>query len=101
MKSYGNVFVQYLHNHTRTIYDISWCPVTDLIATACGDDMIRIFKESTEGSTKNEPIFEQILAKHRAHAQDVNTVKWNPTEAGYLLSTSDDGEAKIWKFLDD
>lgn len=87
-------------NHTRTIYDISWCPLTDLLVTACGDDMIRVFKES-EGSTKNQQIFEQVLAQHRAHAQDVNTVKWSSTEAGLLLSTSDDGETKIWKFTDE
>lgn len=68
-----------------------------LIATACGDDMIRIFKEA-ETSDKNQPTFELVLAVHRAHSQDVNTVTWCPHTAGLLLSTSDDGEIKVWKF---
>lgn len=68
-----------------------------LIATACGDDMIRIFKES-DGSEQNQPTFELLLSIHRAHSQDVNTVDWCPHTAGLLLSTSDDGEVKVWKF---
>ncbi|XP_055311430.1 probable cytosolic iron-sulfur protein assembly protein Ciao1 [Sitodiplosis mosellana] len=83
--------------HTRSVYDISWCKLTGLIATACGDDMIRIFKES-DGSDKNQPNFELLLSVHRAHTQDVNTVAWCPHTAGLLLSTSDDGEVKVWKF---
>lgn len=110
--------------HTRSIYDISWCKltgnlvisidiskfmafihgqlhclVTGLIATACGDDMIRIFKES-DVEDKNQPNFELLLAVHRAHTQDVNTISWCPHTAGLLLSTSDDGETKIWKFTE-
>lgn len=68
-----------------------------MIATACGDDMIRIFKES-DGSEKNQPTFELIHAEHRAHSQDVNAVIWCSHTAGLLLSTSDDSEVKIWKF---
>lgn len=85
--------------HTRSVYDVSWCKMTGLLATACGDDMIRIFKECDE-SDKNQPTFEQIVAEHRAHSQDVNTVMWHPTIKGLLLSTSDDGEAKIWKYIE-
>lgn len=68
-----------------------------MIATACGDDMIRIFKESDE-SDKNQPNFELALAVHRAHTQDVNTVAWCPHTPGLLLSTSDDGEIKVWEY---
>ncbi|KAL7051177.1 hypothetical protein ACKWTF_004370 [Chironomus riparius] len=82
--------------HDRSIYDISWCKLTGLIATACGDDHIRIFKEA-DNSTKNEPIFD-LETKILAHKQDVNAVKWNPVIPGLLLSTSDDGDIKIWKF---
>lgn len=59
--------------------------------------MIRIFKE-TDTSEPNQPNFELVLAVHRAHSQDVNTVAWCPHSAGLLLSTSDDGEIKVWKF---
>lgn len=82
--------------HDRSIYDVAWCRLTGLIATACGDDMIRIFKES-ETSTKNEPVFE-MLTKIHGHKQDVNSIKWNPVVPGLLLSTSDDGDIKLWKF---
>lgn len=58
--------------------------------------MVRIFKES-EGSTKNEPLFELVTQIH-GHRQDVNTVSWNPVVPGLLLSASDDGDVKLWKF---
>lgn len=59
--------------------------------------MIRIFKEADE-SNENEPTFDLVLSVHRAHTQDVNTVSWCSQTPGLLLSTSDDGEIKIWKF---
>jgi len=82
--------------HDRSIYDVAWCKLTGLIATACGDDHIRVFKES-ETSNKNEPTFE-LETNILAHKQDVNAVKWNPVVPGLLLSTSDDGDIKLWKF---
>ncbi|XP_028040315.1 probable cytosolic iron-sulfur protein assembly protein Ciao1 isoform X1 [Bombyx mandarina] len=85
--------------HTRCIYDIAWCHKTDLIATACGDDIIRIFKES-EDSDPNAPTFELLCTKKNAHSQDVNCVAWNPSGNQELLSCSDDGEIKIWKFTE-
>lgn len=85
--------------HSRCIYDVVWCKLTGLIATACGDDMIRIFKEA-DNSIKNEPKFDLIHAEHQAHSQDVNSVEWSTTKPGTLVSTSDDGTAKIWNFID-
>lgn len=82
--------------HTRTIHDISWCHQTDLIATGCADDGIRIFKEA-DNSNINEPTFQQVVNYSSAHSQDVNTVLWNPVHRGILASCSDDGEIKIWK----
>lgn len=73
--------------------------ILGLLATACGDDMIRIFKE-IDGADKNQPTFELLLSEHRAHSQDVNSIAWCPHTAGLLLSTSDDGEAKVWKFIE-
>lgn len=85
--------------HTRPIYDIAWCQKTDLIATACGDDIIRIFKE-VDGSDPNAPTFELVCTKQNAHSQDVNCVKWNPTGNQELLSCSDDGEIRVWKLTE-
>ncbi|XP_061390997.1 probable cytosolic iron-sulfur protein assembly protein Ciao1 [Musca vetustissima] len=86
--------------HSRTIYDVSWCKLTGLIATACGDDAIRIFKEDEETSTKNEPVFVLATAQDKAHMQDVNKVTWNPVVQHQLVSCSDDGTIKIWKFVE-
>ncbi|NWJ03058.1 CIAO1 protein, partial [Crypturellus undulatus] len=36
--------------HTRTIYDVAWCRLTGALATACGDDAIRVFEESAPGA---------------------------------------------------
>lgn len=47
-------------HHNRTIYDISWCHLTDLIATGSADDGIRIFKEA-DSSNLNEPMFQQLV----------------------------------------
>lgn len=83
--------------HSRSIYDVAWCKKTGLLATACGDDIIRVFRE-TDGSVKNEPTFELDATIHEAHEQDVNSVSWNPVSPGLLISTSDDGTSKIWKY---
>ncbi|PFX28112.1 putative cytosolic iron-sulfur protein assembly protein CIAO1-like [Stylophora pistillata] len=64
--------------HDRTIYDVHWSPVEDVLATAGGDDCIRVFQQ--------------------AHSQDVNGVKWHPKKPGLLASCSDDCSIKIWKF---
>lgn len=86
--------------HTRCIYDITWCHVTGLIATACGDDIVRVFKECEE-SDPNAPSFELVCTKLNAHSQDVNCVQWNPLGNKELISCSDDGEIKIWKLSDE
>ncbi|KAF1421404.1 putative cytosolic iron-sulfur protein assembly protein CIAO1, partial [Spheniscus magellanicus] len=42
--------------HTRTIYDVAWCHLTGALATACGDDAIRVFEESA-ASDPRQPTF--------------------------------------------
>ncbi|XP_058128026.1 probable cytosolic iron-sulfur protein assembly protein Ciao1 [Anopheles ziemanni] len=82
--------------HTRSIYDIDWCKQTGLLATACADNLVRIFKEAAD-SNPNEPTFE-LLATTAGHTQDANKVVWNPVCPGMLLSASDDGEIKLWQW---
>jgi len=36
--------------HKRPIYFVDWCPLTGLIATASGDNKIRIFKENNQNN---------------------------------------------------
>ncbi|XP_053669155.1 probable cytosolic iron-sulfur protein assembly protein Ciao1 [Anopheles marshallii] len=85
--------------HTRSVYDIDWCKQTGLLATACGDDLIRIFKESTD-SDPNQPTFELVVTI-AAHSQDANKVAWHPVKPGILLTASDDGEIKIWHYQEE
>uniref|UniRef100_A0A8C3ID54 Probable cytosolic iron-sulfur protein assembly protein CIAO1 n=1 Tax=Chrysemys picta bellii TaxID=8478 RepID=A0A8C3ID54_CHRPI len=83
--------------HTRTIYDVAWCRLTGALATACGDDAIRIFEEEPLSSPQ-QPTFALTAHMPRAHSQDVNCVAWNPKEPGLLASCSDDGEMAFWKY---
>ncbi|XP_026512485.1 probable cytosolic iron-sulfur protein assembly protein CIAO1 [Terrapene carolina triunguis] len=83
--------------HTRTIYDVAWCRLTGALATACGDDAIRIFEEEPLSSLQ-QPTFALTAHMPRAHSQDVNCVAWNPKEPGLLASCSDDGEMAFWKY---
>ncbi|XP_044753126.1 probable cytosolic iron-sulfur protein assembly protein Ciao1 [Coccinella septempunctata] len=82
--------------HSRTIYDLSWSP-TGLIATASGDDGLRIFREETGlGTDKN--VYKLIAENRQAHSQDLNSVAWNPIDPSVLVTASDDGEIKVWHF---
>ncbi|XP_007905631.1 probable cytosolic iron-sulfur protein assembly protein ciao1 [Callorhinchus milii] len=83
--------------HTRTVYDVSWCPNTGAIATACGDDAIRVFEEDPN-SDPHQPTFSLVAHVPKAHAQDVNCVAWNPKQPGLLASCSDDGDIAIWRY---
>ncbi|XP_075063460.1 putative cytosolic iron-sulfur protein assembly protein CIAO1 [Mixophyes fleayi] len=83
--------------HTRTIYDINWSHLTGSIATACGDDAIRIFEEDTSFDPM-QPTFSLTAHMPQAHSQDVNCVTWHPKEPGLLASCSDDGEMAFWQY---
>ncbi|KAI0238056.1 putative cytosolic iron-sulfur protein assembly protein Ciao1 [Lamellibrachia satsuma] len=88
--------------HDRPIYHVKWCHLSGLIATACGDDCIRVFEEDKSSSDAvNEPSFNLLVKVTRAHTQDVNCVSWNPTREGLLASCSDDGQVKVWQFTDE
>lgn len=43
--------------HERPIYGLSWCPQTALLATACGDNFVRVFREvkCAEKESKKHP----------------------------------------------
>ena len=84
--------------HNRAVYDIDWCGQTGLLATACGDDSVRIFKEdSSVSDPKNAPTFNLEVNLNSAHEQDVNCVAWNPVQKGLLASCGDEGDIKLWQ----
>jgi len=81
--------------HDRPIYDVKWCKLTGLIATASGDDGVRVFSENV-ALQNDEPSFSCVSHASKAHTQEVNGVSWNPVQAGLLASCSDDGFVKLW-----
>lgn len=82
--------------HERAVFDVAWCPNLDFIATGCGDNCIRVFRETSD-SNPHSPNFELLATEKDAHDQDVNSVDWNPKIPGLLASASDDGTVKLWE----
>lgn len=82
-------------HHLGPVYDVHWCHLNNAIATASGDDTIKVFTEEA-GCDPHAPTFHCALTLPAAHSEDVNTVCWNPVTAGLLASGSDDGTVKIW-----
>ena len=84
--------------HERTIYHVDWSHAGQLIATAAGDDYIRIFEQS-EDAEDGSPVFTLSAEQAAAHTLDVNCVKWHPSLPDILCSAGDDGLAKVWKVV--
>jgi WD40 repeat protein len=84
--------------HLRTIYDVAWSHHNNLIATACADNAIRIFRE-VDNSDPHQPEFDLVHTLYDAHGQDVNSVAWHPTQHNLIASASDDSTVKIWNLL--
>ncbi|NWT33453.1 CIAO1 protein, partial [Cardinalis cardinalis] len=42
--------------HGRSIYDVAWCHLTGAVATACGDDAVRVFEEVSPVSQKEQDL---------------------------------------------
>jgi WD40 repeat protein len=86
-------------SHTRPVYDVAWSKVSDVIATACGDNCVRVFKQNVESSDLPDvPNFELSVKQCDAHEGDVNAVSWNPKIGEMLASCGDDGVVKIWQY---
>ena len=73
----------------------SRCGESRVLATASGDDTVRLFKEE-DVSDPNQPSFSPVVTL-KAHSEDVNAVSWNPKDTGLLASCSDDGTIKLWR----
>ncbi|XP_071946818.1 probable cytosolic iron-sulfur protein assembly protein CIAO1 homolog [Antedon mediterranea] len=87
--------------HSRPIYSLHWCKLTGLLATASGDDCLRIFKEDTSvHDASNQPAFQLVASQNKSHNEDVNCVAWNPKIPGLLASCSDDCKIKLWNLND-
>lgn len=76
------------------------CRLTGVLATACGDDGVRVFKEDA-ASDPDQLVFYVSAHVPKAHSQDINCVAWNPKEVGLLATCSDNGEIAIWNYQSD
>ena len=77
--------------HDRPIYGVSWSRANGMIATASGDNSIKIFAETTPKGG-----FALVHVIPDAHELDVNSVAWHPHEPGVLASGSDDQCVRVW-----
>lgn len=68
------------------------------MATACGDDAVRVFEEVAPVAPGCPVTFSLAAHVPRAHAQDANGVAWHPREPGLLASCGDDGDIAFWHY---
>eukprot|EP00899_Mesostigma_viride_P024588 jgi/Mesvir1/5313/Mv15407-RA.1 len=89
--------------HSRTIFSVHWSSLNGLIATGAADDNLRLFGETTpEGEGEADagvPSYRMLLCQDKAHALDINCVRWNPTDKKMLASAGDDMVVKIWEVV--
>lgn len=90
-------------HHPRPIYSCDWLPFAldgnaACIATACGDDCVRIFKPQDHSGLSGWT----CAAVAEAHRGDANVVAWCPRPlpqgAALLASAGDDAEIALWRF---
>ncbi|CAN8007036.1 unnamed protein product [Ixodes hexagonus] len=80
-----------LDKHPRPVYDVSWCRTKGFLATACGDNAVRVFvKDGGDCGWRLGCTLTQ------AHSQDVNSVAWSPS-GELLASAGDDGYVHLWQ----
>eukprot|EP00056_Hartaetosiga_gracilis_P004244 m.72912 g.72912 ORF g.72912 m.72912 type:complete len:104 (-) comp11760_c0_seq3:87-398(-) len=85
-------------DHTRPIFDVDWSKSNNKIATACGDNNVRVFSvelEREEGEER-ESAHLQLLQTLKGHKQDVNGVAWCEKNSNLLASASDDETVIVW-----
>jgi len=82
----------------NVVHDVSWAPNMGrsyhLIAVACKDKTVRVFKISSGGANGKMEV-KPIMTQQDHHAQ-VWRVEWNITGT-ILASSGDDGNVRLWK----
>lgn len=92
----------------RPVYSVDWLSFlapaavgalgASTLATACGDNFVRIFQAADEATLAAWT----CVAEVEAHEGDVNCVAWCPTRlpggGAILASCGDDGNVSIWRF---
>ncbi|NXD31071.1 CIAO1 protein, partial [Spelaeornis formosus] len=63
--------------HGRSIYDVAWCGLTGAVASACGDDAVRVFHEVPAGPA--EPVTFALLTLHCSASVRSTSVEAEPS----------------------
>mmetsp|Transcript_19691 Transcript_19691/g.62618 ORF Transcript_19691/g.62618 Transcript_19691/m.62618 type:complete len:240 (+) Transcript_19691:253-972(+) len=79
--------------HKRTIFCVDWGQLNGLVTSCGADDTIRVFKEDGSNNSQN---FFLVHEAHKAHAGDINCVRWSPADPSLCASCGDDGVVKVW-----
>jgi nucleoporin SEH1 len=87
-----------LEGHADQVHDVAWAPNLGrsyhLLATACKDGAVRIYKLLYNKSTSSHT--PTLVAKLTEHRSEVWRVSWN-VSGTILASTGDDGVSRLWK----
>ncbi|ORX55168.1 WD40 repeat-like protein [Hesseltinella vesiculosa] len=90
--------------HDRCIYSVAWSKVHNHIASAGGDNVIRVLAKDSETLDDNAPSWNVVASVKNAHGvHDINAVAWFPTDkhGDWLASVGDDGVVRIWRLIAD
>ncbi|KAJ3094642.1 hypothetical protein HDU97_007734 [Phlyctochytrium planicorne] len=79
--------------HSRTIYSVSWSKQHGLIATASGDNTVKVAK------LENDAIVETSELKQPHGKNDVNCIAWCPlsSNSDLFATAGDDSIIRIWR----
>ena len=94
------------------IYTVDYCPQLQCLATGAADSGVRIFRVYNVRCnelftviivhflqlTSDNPSIEKVACVVDVHTDEVNSVRWSPTDIGTLATASDDKTACIWRF---
>jgi len=84
-------------HHPRPVYSADWSD-RDFIASACGDNCLRIFQPEDTSSLLKWT----CISTEMAHDGDVNCVSWCPSASqsgtSLLATAGDDADVVIWEF---
>lgn len=103
--------------HSYSIYSVDWSHQNGFIATGGGDNSINIIKCSVNDGNNFVLNIEQNI--QNCHDGDINCIRWNPNSnisvynnrkdhvnnnnlcvsSSILLTCSDDGSIKLWKYV--
>ena len=94
----------FVSGHAGAVLDVDWNPFNDsMFASASEDTNIKIWQvpddwEPTDekGNAKKGEEHKDSLADLEAHRKKVTLLRFNPTAANTLMSTSGDHTVKIW-----